>query len=120
MVPKNCPHDGNDPNDEVAQRHMLNFGSALPELFSVKGMAEAARAGGGMAGVDAAQRVYESVVADHFQKWPRPDVGKAAQFFGLNLASLRLVSDPSQTEPAPCAPACLMLLVVNRQRSRRP
>ena len=114
------PQFGSDPNDEVAQRHMLSFGSALPELFSVKGMAEAARAGGGMAGVDAAQRVYESVVADHFQKWPRPDVGKAAQFFGLNLASLRLVSDRPSCR-APCVIACLMLsVVVNRQRSRRP
>ena len=114
------PQFGNDPSDEVAQRHMLNFGSALPELYSVKGMAEAARAGGGLAGVDAAQRVYESVVADHFQKWPRPDVGKAAQFFGLNLASLRLVSDRPSCR-APCVIACLMLfVVVNRQRSRRP
>jgi hypothetical protein len=91
------PQFGNDPNDEVAQRHMLSFGSALPELYSVKGMAEA-RVGGAVAGVDAAQRVYESVVVDHFNRWPRPDVGKAAQLFGLNLASLRLVSDRPHAE----------------------
>lgn len=96
------PRHTDRPTDEMSKRHVVVLSSALPELIAVKGLATAALAAGGpQEAVDAAQEIYRSAVQTEFKPWPRPDQGKAAQHFGLNLAALRMKVEPAAPSPEP-------------------